>query len=196
MKERVIFALFFVIFNIYKLFIMREKSLDFLGFPNYTITDDGKVFSLNYNHTGEKKELKQRKDKDGYFGVTLFNENGKKCLLVHRLVALAFIPNTDNLPQVNHKNEIKTDNRVENLEWCDAVYNLNYGTRNERIAETHLNRKDQSIKVKQFTKDGVFIKEYPSMMEVERQNGFYSGHISKCCKGRYKQAYGYIWRYK
>ena len=195
MKERVIFALFFVIFNIYKLFIMREKSLDFLGFPNYTITDDGKVFSLNYNHTGEKKELKQRKDKYGYFGVTLFNENGKKCLLVHRLVALAFIPNTDNLPQVNHKNEIKTDNRVENLEWCDAVYNLNYGTRNERIAETHLNRKDQSIKVKQFTKDGVFIKEYPSMMEVERQNGFYSGHISQCCKGIYKQVYGYIWRY-
>ena len=174
---------------------MREKSLDFLGYPNYSVTDDGRVFSLNYGGSGEKKELKQRKDKYGYFGVTLFNENGKKCLLVHRLVALAFIPNTDNLPQVNHKNEIKTDNRVENLEWCDAVYNLNYGTRNERVSKKHLNRKDQSIKVKQFTKDGAFIKEYPSMMEVERQNGFYSGHISKCCKGKLKSAYNYIWRY-
>ena len=195
MKERVIFALFFVIFNIYKYLIMREKSLDFLGYPNYSVTDDGKVFSLNYNHTGEKKELKQRKDKYGYFGVTLFNENGKKCLLVHRLVALAFIPNTDNLPQVNHKNEIKTDNRVENLEWCDAVYNMNYGTRNKRSAEKQLNRKDKSKPVKQFTKDGLFLKEYQSMKEAARQTGFYKSAIVNCVQGRTKSSYGYIWRY-
>ena len=175
---------------------MREKSLDFLGFPNYTITDDGKVFSLNYNHTGEKKELKQRKDKDGYFGVLLCNKVSKrKRFKVHRLVSLAFIPNPDNLPEVNHKDECKTNNNVSNLEWCSKSYNINYGTRNERCGEKQLNRKDKSRAVKQFTKYGRFIAEYPSIAEVERQTGFYKSNISQCCKGKLKSAYCYIWRY-
>lgn len=175
---------------------MREKSLDFLGYPNYTITDDGRIFSLNYNHTGNKKEMKQRKNKNGYFDVFLYNKVSKrKIFMVHQLVALAFIPNPDNLPEVNHKDECKTNNNVSNLEWCSKSYNINYGTRNERVSKKNLNSKDLSKPVKQFTKDGLFIKEYPSIMEAERQTGFYSTHISKCCKGRYKQAYNYIWRY-
>lgn len=175
---------------------MREKSLDFLGYPNHTITDDGKVFSLNYMHTGKKKEMKQRKGKNGYFDVFLYNKVSKrKIFMIHRLVALAFIPNPYNLPQVNHKDENKQNNNVSNLEWCSKSYNINYGTRNERCCEKQLNRKDQSKPVKQFTKDGVFIKEYPSMMEVERQNGYINSYISSCCKGRRKSAYGYIWRY-
>ena len=173
---------------------MREKSLDFLGYPNYSVTDDGRVFSLNYNHTGEKKELKPRLC-NGYYRIILHICGVKKCFLVHRLVSLAFIPNPDNLPEVNHKDENKTNNIVGNLEWCDSKYNNNYGTRTKRLSETQLNRKDQSKPIQQFTKDGVFIKEYPSMKEAERQNGFYSCHISSCCKGKYKQAYGYIWRY-
>ena len=195
MKERVIFALFFVIFNIYKLLIMREKSLDFLGYPNYTITDDGRVFSLNYHNTGKKKEIKQIKNTFGYNVIDLCRGVDRKQFRLHRLVALAFIPNPDNLPQVNHKDENKQNNNVSNLEWCDSKYNNNYGTRTKRLSETQLNRKDQSKAVKQFTKDGVFIKEYPSMKEAERQTGFYQTAISSCCKGRYKQAYGYIWRY-
>ena len=175
---------------------MREKSLDFLGFPNYTITDDGIVFSLNYNHTGNKKEVKQQKDKNGYFDVLLCNKVSKrKRFKVHRLVSLAFIPNPDNLPEVNHKDECKTNNNVSNLEWCSKSYNINYGTRNERCGEKQLNRKDKSRQVKQFKKDGVFIKEYPSIAEVERQTGFYKSNISSCCIGKLKSAYGYIWRY-
>ena len=174
---------------------MREKSLDCLGFPNYTITDDGRVFSLDYMHTMKKKDLKKHNINNGYFDVTLFNENGRKWWSVHRLVALTFIPNPYNLPQVNHKDENKTNNIVGNLEWCSRAYNINYGTRNERCAEKNLNRKDQSRPVKQFTKDGVFVKEYPSMMEVERQTGYACSFIAKCCKGKYKQAYSYIWRY-
>ena len=175
---------------------MREKSLDFLGYPNYTITDDGKVFSLNYNHTGKKKEVKQLITNWGYFRVCLYNKVSKmKRFMVHRLVALAFLPNPYNLPQVNHKDENKQNNNVENLEWCDAVYNMNYGTRNKRSAEKNLNRKDQSKPVRQFTKDGVFIKEYPSIAEVERRTGLMKSAIGHCVQGRTKSAYNYIWRY-
>ena len=115
--------------------------------------------------------------------------------MVHRLVSLAFIPNPDNLPQVNHKDECKTNNNVSNLEWCSKSYNINYGTRNERCAEKQLNRKDQSKPVKQFTKDGRFITDYPSIAEAERQTGFDQTAISKCCNGKLKSAYCYIWRY-
>ena len=174
---------------------MREKSLDFLGYPNYTITDDGKVFSLNYNHTGKKFELKQNENTQGYKHVCL-SKNGKlKTIPVHRIVALSYLPNPDNLPEVNHKDENKQNNNVENLEWCDSKYNNNYGTRTKRSSETQLNRKDQSKQVKQSTKDGRFITDYPSIAEAERQTGFDQTAISKCCKGKLKSAYGYIWRY-
>ena len=168
---------------------MREKSLDFLGYPNYTITDDGRVFSLDYRHTGKKKEVKNTTSQFGYIILRLKNEDGRKWWFVHRLVALAFLPNTENLSQVNHKDECKTNNNLENLEWCDAKYNCNYGTRNKRMSKT------QSISIKQFTKDGVFIKEYPSMKEAARKLNISQGHISSCCKGKSKSAYGYIWRY-
>ena len=174
---------------------MREKSLDFLGYPNYTITDDGRVFSLNYHKEGYKKELKPRLC-NGYYKILLCRGVDRKQFRLHRLVALAFIPNPDNLPIINHKDENPSNNMVGNLEWCSIKYNNTYGTRLERVSKKHLNSKDQSKPVKQFTKDGLFVKEYPSMMEVERQTGYACSFIAKCCKGIYKQAYGYIWRYK
>ena len=174
---------------------MREKSLDFLGFPNYSVTDDGRVFSLNYHNEGYKKELKQCLCK-GYFIVGLYNKVSKrKIFFVHRLVALAFISNPDNLPLINHKDENPLNNNVGNLEWCSIKYNNTYGTRLERVSKKHLNRKDESKSVKQYTKDGVFIREYPSMHEVKRQTGYDFSFISRCCRGRTKSAYGYIWRY-
>ena len=174
---------------------MREKSLDFLGFPNYSVTDDGRVFSLNYNHTGNKKEVKPGICR-GYYRIGLWIGGEPKNFFIHRLVALAFIPNPDNLPIINHKDENPSNNNVSNLEWCDVKYNCNYGTRNERVSKKHVNRKDQSKPIRQFTKDGAFIKEYPSINEVERQTGYINSHISQCCKGKLKSAYGYIWRYK
>ena len=115
--------------------------------------------------------------------------------LVHRLVAETFLPNPDNLPEVNHINEIKTDNRVENLEWCTHQYNSNFGTRNERVSQSKINGK-KSIPVLQYDLDGNFIQEYPSSREIERELGYKHSNISSCCKGKYKQAYNYIWRYK
>ena len=175
---------------------MREKSLDFLGYPNYTITDDGRLFSLNYHRSGKKKEMKPQKDKKGYNRIILSIEGKWKKFFVHRLVALAFLDNPDNLPLINHKDENPLNNNVENLEWCDYRYNNTYGTRLERVSKIQLNRKDLSKPIRQFTKDGRFIAEYPSISEAVRQMGLYKGNIIKVCKGEKFTCGGYIWRYK
>ena len=128
---------------------------------------------------------------DGYL---LVRRNGK-LYRVHRLVAELFLPNPDNLPQVNHKSEVKTQNFVDNLEWCDAKYNINFGTHNERVAKANTNHPLKSKPVLQFDLEGNFIKEWSSTMECGR-NGFDQSNISKCCNGKLKTHKGYIWKYK
>ena len=110
----------------------------------YEVSNTGRVRSLDryvkcdyekYRlHKG--KVLSPGKDKDGYLSVVLSCNGKHKKIAVHRLVAQAFIPNPDDLPIINHKDEDKTNNRVDNLEWCTVKYNMNYGTRNIRIRET------------------------------------------------------------
>lgn len=105
---------------------MVEKVKDY---PNYSITSLGEVFN---NKTGRKLKPTIKK---GYCLVYLYNENGRKCFSVHRLVAGAFIPNDNQFPEVNHKDENPQNNRVENLEWCTSKYNNNYGTHKEKIRQ-------------------------------------------------------------
>jgi hypothetical protein len=97
---------------------MEKEIKDFSG---YTITDDGKVISYKFK---EPKTMKTWLQKSGYENIKLSKENKTYHFLIHRLVAEAFIPNPDNLPEVNHKNKIRNDNRVENLEWCSRKDNL------------------------------------------------------------------------
>ena len=113
---------------------------------------------------------------------------------VHRLVAEAFIPNPLGLPEVNHIDEDKTNNRADNLEWCTHLENSNYGSRPTRIGEKHINGK-RSRSVSQFTLNGEFVATYPSMREAERQTGFAAGNIWYAINGRYSHAYGYKWKY-
>lgn len=125
------------------------------------------------------KILKPDLIKKGYERVTL---KGKK-YMVHRLVAMAFIPNPEGLPQVNHKNEIKTDNRADNLEWCDGKYNMNYGTRPNKFAK--------AVEGYNESENILFV----SIREAARQTGIARQNISNCIKGKSKTAGGFHWRF-
>ena len=151
----------------------------------YQVSDTGEVMNVR---TG--KILKAYKEKSGYLRVGLYKDGKEKSFRVHRLVAEAFIPNPLNLPEVNHKSEDKHDNRVENLEYCDRKYNINYGTRNDKVAEK------VSKTVFQFSKTGEFIMEWCSVSEIDRQLGFNFRNVSACCLGKRKSAYGFKWEYK
>lgn len=181
---------------------MEEIWKDVVGYEGlYEVSSLGQVRSLCYLHTGQTKVLKPAKYRRGYLRVVLCKNGKRKPSLVHRLVAEAFIPNPSNLPQVNHKDEVKTNNLVfldengivvpekSNLEWCDCHYNNNFGTRNERAA------KALSRPVLQYDKFGNLVKKWPSVAEVSRRFGWAHQNISKCCLGKRKSAYGFVWRY-
>lgn len=163
---------------------------DIEGFEGkYQISSMGRVKSLNFKRTGKEKILKGRNNIKGYLQVSLYNERKKKNYSIHRLVAQTFIPNPNNLLEVNHINEDKTDNRVENLEYCDRKYNCNYGTRNKKVAIV------KSIPILQFSLDGELVRKWDSAEEASKELNIFRSSIIECCKGRRKSAGGYRWKY-
>lgn len=170
---------------------MEEIWKDIDGFDgDYMVSNLGRVKSVRRNI------ILRQSIRNGYERVVLWTNNIPKNYSVHRLVANAFIPNPDNLPQVNHKDENKTNNCVGNLEWCTQEYNQNYGTINIRKSQKQLNHKNKSKVVLQYSLDGTFIKEWKSTMDVRRNLGFCQSHISECCRNIIKSAYGYLWKFK
>ena len=166
----------------------NEVWKDIEGYEGlYKISDKGRVKSIGY---GKERILKPANNGRGYLLVDLCKNNEKKHFLVHRIVAQAFIPNPNNLPEVNHRDENKENNRVENLEFCDRKYNCNYGTTKQRMI------KKLSKTVLQYSKDGEFIKEWKSTKDIERNLGYSHSFISACCRGKCKSAYDFVWRYK
>ena len=156
----------------------------------YEVSDKGRVKSLGNNKTRKEKILKPHKDTWGYLRVDLCKDGKVKHSKVHRLVAEAFIQNPNNLKTVNHRDEVKTNNASNNLEWMSKKDNLNYGTRNKRVAES------LSKQVQMFDKStGELLATYPSTHEAERITGIAQQSISSCCNGKRKSAGGYIWRY-
>ena len=159
----------------------------------YEVSDMGRVKSLKY---GKEKILKPGKNTRGYLNVILFKDGKSKNSKVHRLVAEAFIPNPLGLETVNHKDEVKTNNTVGNLEWMSRKDNINYGTHNKRMSEAKINHPSCSKQVQMFDKKtGELLATFLSTHEADRKTGIHHGSISKCCKGKYKSAGGYVWKY-
>ena len=176
----------------------NEEWRDVVGYEGrYQVSSMGRVKSLERKvrhwRGGERiqKEriLKPSNDRRGYLLVSLCDGEKRKTFSVHRLVCQAFHENPDNKPQVNHINEIKTDNRACNLEWCTCKQNVNHGTRTERSA------KSRSKPVGQYTLDGELVKIWQSPCEAGKQIGLSDSHVSKVANGKLKTAYGYIWKY-
>lgn len=176
-----------------------ELWKDVAGYEGlYQVSNLGHVRSLNYNKTGKEKLLSPCVGRN-YLIVHLHKNGVSKFPRIHRLVAEAFIPNPLNLPCVNHRDENKLNNCVENLEWCSFSYNSNYGTAKTRWTNKNTNGK-LSKPIIQYALDGSYIDIYPSAAEVERQSlsrfnqHFHRGNISKCARGAIPSAYGYLWK--
>lgn len=168
-----------------------EEFRDIEGYEGlYQISNLGRVISLwNKPYV---LGLKLTLDSNSYQRVKLCCINHiKKDYLVHQLVGKAFIPNPDVLPCINHKDENKLNNCVWNLEWCTAEYNVNYGTGIKRRTEKRKKVVEQLDIV-----TGEVINEFKSIKEIEEKFGYHSGYISGVCLGKYKTAYGFIWRHK
>ena len=188
---------------------MNEIWKTIEDYPNYQVSNLGRIKSkkrLKENHNGlqivPEKIIKQC-IRNGYKCVTLWKNGIGKTLNTHKIIAIAFIPNTENKPCIDHINTNKTDNRVENLRWVTYKENMN----NPKTIENCKNNSGKSMLGKfgkqhpkskiilQFDKNGNFIKKWDSISDIKRELNFNQGHISSCCNGKRKSVNGFIWKY-
>lgn len=154
----------------------------------YQVSNLGRIKSL-YNY--RKYNILTPRIKRGYYTIGLRKNGIRKWHQVHRLVASSFISNDNNLPQVNHKDENKLNNNVDNLEWCTVSYNNCYGTRREKV------KNKTSKPVYQYDLKGNLIKKHNSLTNATKSMGLKSNSsISLCCSGKYETSCGYKWSYE
>lgn len=157
---------------------MKEYPLN----NNYLVSEDGKIYSKRL-----KKELTPKINWDGYHRIQIWKNNKCKYISWHRVVAETFLPNPNNYPVVNHKNGIKDDNRVENLEWCTQQENIQHSWRKG------FSKSNRPIDV--LTLDGEYIKTFRTAKEGGEFANCHPSGITKCARGHLKQCKGYKWRY-
>lgn len=165
-----------------------EIWVDIVGYEGrYSISNFGRIASYR---GGKWRILHPTVNKsNGYVYVVLCQNGIKKSFRVHKLVANHFMQKSQEHTEVNHKDEDKTNNRVDNLEWCTKSYNINYGTRNER-QRVHLCKA-----VAQYDMTGKLVAVYDSLAQAEKITGFGKQHMCQCCRNQRPRAYGFLWRY-
>lgn len=169
----------------------------------YQISSLGRVKSLERitrfkNRDSIRKEpekiLAYKKHHKGYVKAQLRKRDILKSYFVHRLVAQAFLPNTENKETVNHKDGDKLNNTIENLEWMSNTENMQHAYRTGIRDNKKLHEK-QKKPVAQYTKDGQLVAKYPSIDDAVKATGFRQSGISSCCLGRYKSTFGYVFKF-
>lgn len=164
----------------------------------YRVSNYGRVKSMFLNNSQahyEREKILKSSKRAGYYCVSLYKNKKAKTINIHKLVATLFLKNPYNLKYINHKDENKENNRIDNLEFCTQKYNCNYGNRNKKISENNINRpKSKFEKVIQYDLQGNFIKEYDNLCIAEKETKI--RHIRECCDGKRKTARGYIFKYK
>lgn len=183
---------------------MKEEWRPVSGYEGfYEVSNLGNVrnlavYSYKYKRVLVRKQprlLKLCPTHEGYLRVVLSKFGMKQHFAVHRLVALTFIPNDSNLPEVNHIDENHQNNMVSNLEWCTRKYNAYYGTLPQRISDRMSLSHPKAKAVYQYKEDGTFITAFPSLKAASRAIGLHDSIIGKVCKGKAKTAGGFIFKY-
>lgn len=179
---------------------MQEIWKDIKGYEGkYQVSNYGKIKSLNYKRTGNERIMKEYPSIKGYSRTCLCKNNKVKFHLIHRLVAEAFIPNPRKCLEINHKNGVKTDNRVDNLEWCTRLENVRHSLLNNfKEFKYGENNPTSSIIYQIDIKTNKIINVFYGCGDIKRRTDYKNPtSILKCCKNRknYKTAYGYKWEY-
>lgn len=165
---------------------IQEIWKDIDGYEGlYQVSTYGNVKRMP-GKTSNGRILKPFADKNGYLCIGVSKNGVRKTFKIHRLVAMIYLPNPENLPEVNHKDENKTNNCVSNLEWCDHAYNSQYGTRGEKIAQA-LSKAVYSID------ESGNVEHFRSLSDAQRITGIYMANILCVLRGEYSRAGGRRW---
>ncbi len=175
------------------------------GFEDrYVVNDIGEVISLNYNRTGQPEKMTTSEDKDGYLKVGLTINKKIHNVYIHRLIGKYFIPNPENKRQINHKNGVKSDNIISNLEWCTQLENSIHSTRvlgNKPPPPFFKGKRGVYVSIsKPINQVDKLTNEiiccYVSVTEASEKTGIDNSHIGKVAKGKAKSAGGFKWEFK
>lgn len=173
---------------------MTELWKDIDGYEGlYQVSNLGNVRSLKWRRTKTIKNLCLKRHNKGYLQVGLTKDNVSKMYLVHRLVAQAFMENPNNYECINHKDENKQNNIVENLEWCTKAYNNQYSRKKHCFSKRR--GKEISKNILQLDLENRVIKIWENSRTIFLETGMKQWSISECCRGNRNQAYGYKWQY-